>query len=296
MKNLNTQTVGELAKVLKVDSAKLTEQLMTDEADATKHVTKISELIPADVELLTPTEKSTLLENNGKTKYNEGALAGKEILIKNVAKEYGLKDVTITEFPKLVSKVIEQEKAKSGIQTDEKVKTLEAEKQALQQTVTGYEAEIAKWKGEVDNVRSSTAIQSQMNTAVMDVNIDAPEAILPGQRAMLVREFNQHHEIKTEDGKQIIYRDGKPLKDNLQNPVPLVQAMKEFAPKYVSLKTSPGGRGEGSSTSTPLNGDIANITNRESLEAYFASKGLKTDSKEALAIYREVKAKNPAFK
>jgi len=126
MKNLNTQTVSALATVLKVDAAKLTEQLQTDEADATKQVTKISELVP-EGEYLSATDKATLLDNTNKQGYNIGAVAGKEILIKNVAKEYGLKDVTITEFPKLVAKVIEQEKAKSGIQTDEKVKTLEQE-------------------------------------------------------------------------------------------------------------------------------------------------------------------------
>jgi len=148
----------------------------------------------------------------------------------------------------------------------------------------------------VDNVRSSTVIQSQVSSAINDLQIDVDAKMLGGQREMLSMAFMQRHQIKTEEGKQVVYRDGKALKDNLQNPVSVSQAIKDFAPSFVTLKAAPGGRGEGSSSQTQLSGDLSSITDSQSLNSYLASKNLKPDSKEALAIYREVRTKNPSFK
>jgi len=293
--NLNTKTVEALATTLKVDAAKLSAELVSNEADTSKQQTKVSELING-IEVLSPTDKTTLLENHGRSKYNEGALAGKEILLKNLAKEYGLKDVTITEAPKLINKIVEIEKEKSGISTDEKIKTLSSEKEALQQTVLAKEAEITKWKGEIENVKTSTVIQSQVNSAIAELNIDAHANQISGQKEILSMAFLSKHEIKVEDGRSVVYKDGRKLVDHLQNPVSVSQAMKEFAPSYVTLKSTPGGRGEQSSTQTQLNGDLSNITDSASLSNYLAGKNIKVDSKEALAIYREVRTKNPSFK
>jgi hypothetical protein len=289
--NINTKTVETLASVLKVDAQKLSAELLTEIAEPSKQVTKITDLIPADVILLTPADKETLLDNHGKSKYNEGKLAEREMSVKEYKKERGLENhSSLKDWRTLIAYEVEQA---SKSTTDDVVKTLKVEKEALQQTVQAKEAEIAKWVSEVENVKTSTVIQSEVNRAMSEIQIEGDKAT--AQKEILSMAFMQKHQVKIEDGKAIVYKDGKKLVDSLQNSVSVSQALKEFAPSYVNI-TVPTGRGDSSSTNTPINGDIAKITDGASMTAYLDSKGLKANSMEAVAIYQEVKAKNPSFK
>src|SRR3989337_2034619 len=203
MKNLNTKTVAEVASRLKIDAAKLMEHLQTDVADESKQETKVGEILNG-TEVFTASEKETLLFNHGKSTYDKGAFASREIIAKDVAKQYGLDpiDPANKDVLNLVKKIVEQEKTKLGTAPDKRVSDLETEKSALQKTL----------------------IRSSIQSALSNISIDADEARLPAQRELLQLAYENKHEIKIEDGKQIVYKEGKKLVDNLQNPISIEQS------------------------------------------------------------------------
>jgi len=296
MKNLNSKTVGELAAALKIDAVKLTEQLQTDEADVSKQVTKAGELLTGRTILL-DAEKEQLLSNHGKARYDAGYKAFEEIGLKEVKKKSGIDpiDPKIVTLEDVVNKIVEQEKIKLGTAPDKRVTDLEAEKSILQKSVTDLTGEIEQWKGKVSNAESTAVVRSAILSAVTSVPIDADDARIATQREVLQMAFERKHEVKLEDGKQVVYRNGKKLVDNLQNPLTIAEVMKEFAPLYVTVKKTRG-RGDQSSEHSHLSGELASITDRKTLLAYLETKNIRMDSQQAMAIVKEVREKNPAFK
>ena len=296
MKNLNTKTVGELAVALKIDATKLTEQLQTDESDISKQDTKVGELLTGR-KVLTDSEEQQLLTNHGKTRYDAGYKAFEEMGLKEAKKKFNVDpiDPKINTIESLVNKIVEQEKIKIGTEPDKRVKDLEAEKANLQTTVTELGQQVESWKSKVSQAETSGTIRSSILSALNDVQIEAEAARLPAQREILQMAFEKKHEVKVEDGKQVIYRDGKKLVDHLQNPQSITDVMKDFAPQYVTVKAKTG-RGDSSSEASHLSGELASISDRKSLLAYFDTKNIRLDSKEAMAVIKEVKEKNPAFK
>src|SRR3990172_6707857 len=274
MKNLNTKTVAEVASRLKIDAAKLMEHLQTDVADESKQETKVGEILNG-TEVFTAAEKETLLFNHGKSTYDKGAFASREIIAKDVAKQYGLDpiDPANKDVLNLVKKIVEQEKTKLGTAPDKRVSDLETEKSALQKTVSSLTAEVDNWKIKVSETETKTLIRSSIQSALSNISIDAEEARLPAQRELLQLAYENKHEIKIEDGKQIVYRDGKKLVDNLQNPISIEQSMKDFAPMYVNLKQKTG-RGDSSSSQSQLAGDLATITDKKTLAEYLQKKNI----------------------
>jgi hypothetical protein len=294
MKNLNTKTVSELATMLKVEPSVLSEQLTTEQTDETKMETKIGEVLPK-LTIMPTIDFNTLVENTGKQKYKEGKIAESEMSLKEQRKKFGF-DESVNSLDSLIAKAVEAEVQKSGTPTDARVKEYEKEKAALQTLVRQREEELAKVKGEVDEVKTNFTISNQIEKAIMEIPIDVDATKLNGQREILATIFKQKHTIKVEDGKQVVYRDGNKLVDGLMNPVSVQDALKDFAPAYVNVKASIKGRGDEASN-LQLSGDIAGITDRKSFEAYMAKKGIKDySSPEGIAIYREIKAKNPALK
>jgi hypothetical protein len=296
MTNINKQTVKELATRLKVDEAKLSAELLTDVADESKQTTKVGDLLNG-MEVLSSTEKDTLLSNHGKTKYDSGAVAAKEIMAKEISKSFGLdpNDPSHKDMNVLVNKILEQEKKKNGTEPDKRVTELEKEKGNLQKSVINLTAEIETLKTKVSESHNTATIRSSVSAAIANIQFDADEAKLPAQREILQMAFEKKHEVKIEEGKAVVYRDGKKLVDSLQNPLTVEQAMKDFAPLYVNLKTKTG-RGDSSSSNNSLSGDLASITDKNSLAKYLTDKNIRFDSQEAMAVLKEVREKNPAFK
>ena len=293
MPELNQKTVEVLASTLKVDAAKLSEQLLTDQTDVTKMETKIGDVLTG-LTIMPKADFTTLVENTGKQKYNEGKIAEAEMSLKEQRKKFELPD-SVNSWDALITSVVEAANKKSGTPADERVKAFEAEKLQLQGIIKTKETELAKALGEVENVKNGFTINNQIDRAIMEINIDADATKINGQREILATIFKQKHEIKIEDGKQVVYRDGKKLLDGVLNPVSVQDALREFAPAYVNVKADTKGRGDQSSD-TQLSGDLANIKDRKSFEAYMEKKGITNfASPEGLAIYREVKAKNPSL-
>lgn len=293
---LNQKTVAEVATILKVDAIKLAEHLSTEVADVSKQETKVRELVP-NGKFLTESEEAQLLDNHGKSKYDSGRHVEREQTLKEAKKKFGFDpiDPSIGTIDALVNKIVEQEKTKLGQQPDKRVTDLETEKSNLQKTVTELTSEITGWKDKVSQAENNASVKTTILSAISSIAIDADEAKLPIQREILQTAFERKHEVKIEDGRQVVYRDGKKLVDSLQNPLSVNDVMKEFAPTYISVKKI-AGRGDASSQHSTLSGDLAAITNRDSLVSYLAAKNIRMDSQEAMAVLNEVRTKNPAFK
>lgn len=293
MKNLNTKTVAELATALKVEPAKLSEQLMTDKATEAEMTTTISSEL-SGLTIMPKMDFDTLVENKGRAKYNEGKIAEREMTIKEMKKEFGV-TAQVDTVKDLFQKTLEIEKTKLGTPADERVKKLEDEKTTLQGLIQQKEAELVKKNGEIEQVRTGFTLNGEIEKAANSISIDAPAEKVSAQRDILVTMFKQKHEVKIEDGKQVVYRDGKLLKDNLLNPVSVADALAEFAPAYVTVKAKVKGRGD-NADDTQLSAELGAVKDRAGFEALMSKKGITNyASPEAIAIYRELKAKNPAL-
>ena len=88
---LNDKAVEKLATTLKTTPEKIKEELLTAEKDPAKMTTKLNEVIDG-LEVLTRSEKDMLLDNHGKTKYDDGKRAGEEMSLKQIKEAKGMKD------------------------------------------------------------------------------------------------------------------------------------------------------------------------------------------------------------
>lgn len=292
---LNDKAVEILAEKLKVNKDELVADILTLEKEAEKMATKLPTLTK-DLHVFSTAEKDTLLDNHGKNKYNEGKLAGIEMPLKEAKEKLGMKESKARNWDEFLAEHSEKIKKESGVAEGEREKTLKEEKQALQDALKEKEKEVVKWKGEVENVRVSVQINNELEKALDTIQIEAPEELMAAQSAMLAREFKAQHEIKLEDGKTIVYKDGKKVVDHLQNPLTIKEALKQFAPKYVQIKVAKG-RGEGSSKGTTrLSEELENIKTKADFLNYLAAKDINPSSDAAQKIFMEIRAVNKDFK
>jgi len=291
---LNDKAVEKLATTLKTTPEKIKEELLTAEKDPAKMTTKIGEVVDG-LEVLTKAEKDTLLDNHGRQKYDHGKIVGEEMQVKDAKKLKGMETSKAKTLPDFLTELETKIKADSGIAVDAQVSQLNTEKQALQTTVLDRDKEILRLNGEVANVKTSTIINAELERAVKEVQIDIAEDKVSAQREMLNQAFMTKHEVKFEEGKVIVYREGKKLVDNIQNPLKVADVMKEFAPKYVNVKV-PGGRGDQSSDNgNTLNEELSKIKTKDDYVSYLDKNGIKQISDKAQTILSEVKKANPNF-
>jgi len=128
----------------------------------------------------------------------------------------------------------------------ETLKTLRTELQAKEELLRTKEQELqtattklAGMEVEYATKLQQTQINALIDAAINAVKIEAPTALLAGQRELLKFKFDQRYEAKIVEGKTI-YVDkstGKEKRDTkLANPMSAEEIINEFAPTVVSVK------------------------------------------------------------
>lgn len=304
MNNINKVTVAQLALRLGTEPAKLEAALLTDEKDETKMVDKTAEFLSPDIFIIPKSEfekpkENTFLYNFQKTKYENGRTAGKEVALKDLKKAHGLEtNEDIKDFDSLLKSVSDKAVAEAKLKPDEAVELLKTDKRALQAQVRALEAEKATLISGQGARAQEFAIKNQALLGVAKLNIDADDALVAGQRELVLDAFMSKHDFKDVDGVVVVVNkvSGKALQDAQLNNLSVEQAVTQFAPTYVKIVDGSAGGGRGassSSNSSAIPTEVKAITNKVQFEAYLKSKDIKGNSDEAMAIYREVKKLNP---
>lgn len=279
---INNKTVEVLANTLKIDAAVLSEQLTVAGEP------KVSELL-SDKEVFLKSELDVLLKNTQKDGYEKGKIAGVEMDLKAYKEETGLKGLEGLKSHKDVVNYIIESKTKTG-NVDEVVKQYKTENEGLRKNYTDLEMKLQEAQQTFEQYKINAVVTNKIESAINGLVIDADSTLVNGQKEALKDQWLKNFSIKVIDGKEyVVNSTGEKLVDRLQNPISVSDSLKDFAPKYVKLKTeAQGGRGAQSSQNNKLSGDLGGIKTKGEFEAYLKSKDISPLSNEAMALYKEV--------
>jgi hypothetical protein len=255
----------------------------TDLEAATKDDKETDLTIPEDLEVLTKEELDTRDANQKKL----GEKDGREIGIKEVKKAAGLPDDAPSKDPvKVAQAIVDKAVTDAKVKPDEKVSQLTEQVTLLQKQLGEKDAEITKEK--------TTAQQASMDRRIL--------AAFPKDRASTLTDdeyitlIKSTHQFKEVDGKIIVEKDGKPLRDSkTTDPLPLADAVTSiFAErKWVGDaggNPPPGGRG-GNGGAPP-----AKYTSLTDIKKAFEGQGKSPLGEEFSAAVEAAAKDNPEFK
>lgn len=296
---VNDKFIDTLATTLKTTPDKVKEQIITKEKDPDKMEVKLDQIgLAPDTMIIPKNDFDAALDRKGKTKYDEGRFAEREMTVKELKKKHEITDDKVKDIDSFLANYADKVKAEGGISVDAQVATLKKEKADLQALAETKDKEIQTLKSQHNNEKDATRIQGEIGQAVNAIEIDIPDEKLPMQRKALSKALLDEYDFKLEDGMTIAYHKGtdKKVIDALLKPIPVSDLVKEFAPKMVNVKT-PTGRGDKGNPGGTLTGDLAKIKDKADFEAYLKSQNI-TDlySEKAQSILMEIKKGNPNFK
>lgn len=199
---LSKETEDKL-KVLGIDVSKLT--------DAIKAENEVSLEVPA---LFTEQQKN----DYGKNRFDEGKTAMSEILAKDVKKAFKIESESkdINE----VIKVFGEMKVKEFGKPNEKIEALEKEKTELQTKLS--EALNLTQKTESEFANKLFAVETRTNI----LSLIPENTTIPKEDIMTL--FLATHNIKKDNGRTVVERDGQILKDNVLNPLEVKTIINTF--------------------------------------------------------------------
>lgn len=216
---------------------------------------------------LTKEQEETLLDNHGKQRYDSGKSKALKEAFDGKSKEDFLSDYKAS--------VLEEAK----IEPAKKVEELENSIKTLQQKYNTDISEKDRLLSEKESSLKRIEITSKISNSLPDL-VDA----ITSDVAVIM--FNKEHEIK-EDG---IYRNGQLLKNDLQAPLNLEQAVDSFVTEKNWKKQEHkghGGKKPSAGGSTPKT--------YEEFQEYCKSKNMSEGSYEAKQYLKSLREKNPEF-
>ncbi|MFM7858169.1 MAG: hypothetical protein ACKO96_41180 [Flammeovirgaceae bacterium] len=193
----------------------------------------------ADVKLFT-TEELTTRETNLKKEHEK---MGYEIGIKKLSEKLGVERTN--DGDKLIELVSAKAVTDAKLPTDEKLKALQSEKEALQQTIQTITGEKDTLKADFEGYKNNVRRDSMILSAIPD------NTILPKSDIALI--VQSKFDFRFDNGQAVVVdkSTGQELKDNLMNFITPEKAIGDFFTQNAKtyLKGSSGGGG-GDDTST----------------------------------------------
>lgn len=260
---MNKKVIGQIAGMLKLDAEVLAQGLSQEDGEIE---------LPKGT-FFTDVDLTTLKDNHGKERYDAGATASREMLLKEISKEAGLETIKDkNEFLKAYQAKILKE---ANVEPEKKVSELEASLEKLRTDLTEKDKSIEQLKSQYSQKETAFKVEGLIP--------ELPETIgLTKQEARDL--FFLQHEIK-EDG---IYRNGQKLKDAMEGALDLDKAVQSYVSEKGWDKKAPAGRGGGAggqSSDTP--------TTLAEYESHIKEKGFHPGSREAQAVLAKVVGANP---
>lgn len=290
MLHINEIALNEIAILAGVDAAKLKSELFV-EAETAPTETKIKDLF-TDTVIMKKADHNTLLDNHGKSKFDDGKYQSLAQLAKvalgekafDVTKDMKREDV----WSKIESVKKSEWEAEYGKAPDAKVKELQDSVTKLQDLYKQKEAEVEKVKSEFESTKTLGIAKEKVIAAVSAIHFEATGEVLNKQREVIQRNILSSYQHKIEDGVSVWYdSNGKKLVDHLQNPMSIEEIAKGEAIIFPTKKAS-NGRGDNSSNqnnkSGELDAELAKCTNRLEVGKLLSQRGLSVIDEDGRAV------------
>ena len=259
--------IESLAKMAKVTDVEAFAEALKSETDTD------FQLDTENLIVRTREEEDAFKDNVTKNVKDKAFSDAFEIQIKNMKKETGL-EFTGKKSSDFITAYKEHILKDSNIEPNKKIEDLEGSLQKLQKLITDKDTEFTQLESNIKKKELRFEVQSIIPDLPETVGLNKNEA------ASL---FFMSRDIK-EDG---IYKDGIILKDGVEKPLNLNEAVKSFVEeKGWGEKEPPRGRG------TRRSG-IDNPTSLDEYEALLKEKGIGVGSMEANALLKDMAKDNP---
>lgn len=264
---MNKKVLEQIAGALKFDAELLAKSLSSENEDEKIELPK----------LFTESQVETIKENVGKEKYDAGAIASRDMTLKDLSDLAGF-DERVKDKEAFISRFKDSILKDASIEPNKKVKELEQSLEKLQNTVLERDKAISDLENDFKQKETKIKAQSLIPDFSKTLGITKEEA---------TSLFFMRHDIK-DDG---IYRDGEKLKDDYEKPLDLQSVINNFvSEKGWDKELNPIGRGGGSGHPRGGNGKPSNLAE---FEKYVSEKGLNIGSAEANALLKELATENP---
>lgn len=264
---MNKKVIEALAKAMNLNVEELTQAITTEE--------EVDFKLPENLVVTTTEKLEELKDNHGKSRYDAGATAAREMLLKEMSKEAGLETIKdSSDFLKAFkANVLEEAKA----EPNEKIEQLNQTIENLRGKITEKDDAMSSLKSSMESEKRLLTIQSAMPNPPETLNLTKQEATAL---------YMQGREFK-EDG---IYLDGKRLVDDVEKAIDIQSDVKGWFESKGWTVEQPKGRGGGSQGGK---GGVSLPRTMEEYEATLKSKGIAKGSVESLDLLAEAAKKHP---
>lgn len=257
---LNKETEEKL-KVLGFDVSKLTE--------AVKAENEVSLEVPA---LFTEKQKNDF----GSNRFDEGKTAMSEILAKDIKKTFKI-DIDSKDINEVV-KTYGEIKIKELGKPNEKIEALEHEKNELQTKLTDSLNTIKNMESDYNNKLFNVETRTKVLGMIPD------NTVIPKDDIMTL--FMTTHNIKNDNGRTIVEKDGQILKDNVLNPLEVSTVLNSFIDSKGFIKK------EGMGGTDRSGGGSAKFNNMAEFMEHCKTNNIEPMSKEGMKLLSENKSEN----
>lgn len=265
---MNKKVIEALAKALNLKVEELTQAIATEE--------EVDFKLPENLKVMTAEQLEELKDNHGKTRYDAGATAAREMLLKEMSKDAGLETIKDPKefLNQFKANVLKDAKA----EPNEKIGQLETTIETLRGKLEEKDGMMNQLKGQMESEKRYLTIQ----TAIPDL----PETLnLTKQEATAL--YLQGREFK-EDG---IYLNGKRLEDDVAKPIDIQTDVQSWVKSKGWTIEQPKGRGGGAGGGK--GGGLSLPKTIEEYESALREKGLHPGSQEAKDLLASAAAKHP---
>ncbi len=260
---LNKATTDQIAGMLGLQAEDFAQALSSE---------KEEELTLKEGRFLTGDEVEEIKDNHGKTRYDAGAEASREMLLKNMSKDVGFEE-NIKDPSKFITAFKEQILNEANIEPDKKISELESSLEKLRGVVQTKDEDYLKLQTEVEGRKVKFDVQSFIPDMPSGLGISKEEA---------TSLFFMNREIK--DGN--VLKNGEIVKNGMEKPISVENAVKDFVTEK-GWNAVPTGRGGGSGS---------NGSTRSTMQDYkdtLKERGLREGSMEANALLSEIAKEHP---
>lgn len=261
---MNKKVIEQLAGTLKLDAKLLAKSLESD-TDSTLELPKV----------FFDTDITTIKENFGKEKYDEGAKVSREKTMKELSDLAGFEE-RVKDKEGFIKAFKEKIVSDSSIEPNKKVEELNSSVAKLQGLILDEQNKYTDLKGSYELKEKRFKVSSIIPDVSEKAGLSKDEA---------TSLFFLSHEIK-EDG---IYKNGEKLKGDVENTLSLEDSVKLFvSEKSWDLEPAPRGRG-----GNPKPDSVDTPTTLDEFETLAKSKNYSVGSREYNSLLAEAVKENP---
>ena len=228
----------------------------------------------AEGRFLTTAQENTLKDNHGKTRYDAGAEASREMLLKDMSKKVGFEE-TIKDSTKWIDAFKTNILKEANIEPNKKLEDANTSIDNLRKQITEKDGDYLVLQKEVTKNQVKFDVKSFIPKMPEGLGVTKDDA---------ANIYFMSHEVK-EDG---VYKNGALQKDNMEKTLTTQESVNSFITEKKWNAADPKGRGGGSGGS----GSGAPTT-MEDYEATLKEKGFSPGSAEANALLSQIAKEHP---